>query len=173
MNEAYDAIMNRRSVRAYSEKRVPKEILDKIALAGCYAPSAMGRQPGKLVVIQNKELIDRLELLNARVMGDESKKPFYGAQDLILVLVDKSVPSYLYDGALIMGNLMNAASALGVSSCWIHRAKEVFDSAEGKAILAELGIEGEWEGIGHCILGYRAGDEPQPKPRKDGFIVYA
>ena len=106
-------------------------------------------------------------------MGDESKKPFYGAQDLILVLVDKSVPSYLYDGALIMGNLMNAASALGVSSCWIHRAKEVFDSAEGKAILAELGIEGEWEGIGHCILGYRAGDEPQPKPRKDGFIVYA
>ena len=173
MNEAYEAIMNRRSVRAYSEKRVSKEILDKIALAGCYAPSAMGRQPGKLVVIQNKELVDRLELLNARVMGDESKKPFYGAQDLILVLVDKSVPSYLYDGALIMGNLMNAASALGVSSCWIHRAKEVFDSAEGKAILAELGIEGEWEGIGHCILGYNAGDEPQPKPRKDGFIVYA
>ena len=173
MSEAYDAIMNRRSVRAYSDKRVPKEIIDKIAIAGSYAPSAMGRQPGKIVVIQNKELIDRLEVLNARVMGDESKKPFYGAKDLILVLVDKSVPSYLYDGALIMGNLMNAASSLGISSCWIHRAKEVFDSPEGKEILSSLGIEGEWEGIGHCILGYNAGDEPQPKPRKDGFIVYA
>lgn len=173
MSEAYDAIMNRRSVRAYSDKRVPKEIIDKIAIAGSYAPSAMGRQPGKIVVIQNKDLIDRLEVLNARVMGDESKKPFYGAQDLILVLVDKSVPSYLYDGALIMGNLMNAASSLGISSCWIHRAKEVFDSPEGKEILSSLGIEGEWEGIGHCILGYNAGDEPQPKPRKEDFIVYA
>ena len=173
MSEAYDAIMNRRSVRAYSDKRVPKEIIDKIAIAGSYAPSAMGRQPGKIVVIQNKELIDRLEVLNARVMGDESKKPFYGAKDLILVLADKNVPSCIYDGALIMGNLMNAAASLGVASCWIHRAKEVFDSPEGKAILSELGIEGEWEGIGHCILGYNSGDEPQPKPRKDGFIVYS
>ena len=171
--DGYDAIMKRRSVRSYKSDSLSDEVIAKIAEAGSYAPSAMGRQPGKIIVVRNKELRDRLELLNAKALGDESRKPFYGAPDLIVVLADKSVPSYHYDGALIMGNLMNAASALGVSSCWIHRAKEVFESDEGKRILAELEIEGDWEGIGHCILGYNSGDEPQPKARKEDFIVYA
>lgn len=173
MNDAYNSIMNRRSVRSYKSDSVCEDLIKKIAEAGSYAPSAMGRQPGKIVVIKNKALRDKLELLNARVMGDESKKPFYGAPDVILVLVDKAIPTRVYDGALIMGNLMNAANSLGVASCWINRAREIFESEEGKAILSDIGIAGEWEGIGFCILGYAEGEAPIAKQRKDDFIVYA
>ena len=80
--------------------------------------------------------------------------------------------TYLYDGSLVMGNLMLAAHSLGLGSCWIHRAKEEFESAEGKALLASLGIEGEYEGIGHCVLGYADGEEPAAKPRKENWAYY-
>ncbi len=96
--------------------------------------------------------------------------PFYGAPVVIIVLADRSVPTCLYDGSLVMGNLMNAAHSLGIASCWIHRAKEEFDSEEGKAILKKLGIEGDYEGIGHCILGYAAGESNAPAPRKEKYI---
>lgn len=173
MSCGYESILNRRSVRSYKPESISDDLIKKIAEAGSYAPSAMGRQPGKIIVVRDKALRDRLEVLNARVLGDESKKPFYGAPDLIVVLADKSVPSYIYDGSLIMGNLMNAAQSLGVASCWINRAKEVFESEEGKEILTELGIEGDWAGIGNCILGYIDGEEPKAKARKEDFIVYA
>ena len=95
--------------------------------------------------------------------------PFYGAPELLIVLANKEIPTYVYDGSLVMGNMMNAAADLGVASCWIHRAKEEFESEEGKAILKDLGIEGDYEGIGHLVLGYAAftGD---PAPRKADYI---
>ena len=174
MNEnekTLELIETRRSVRKFKPDAVPKEILEKIVRAGTYAPSGMGWQSPIILAVTNKELRDELSKWNARIMGTDSD-PFYGAPAVLVVLADKSKPTYLYDGSLVMGNLMNAAHALGVSSCWIHRAKEEFESPEGKALLKELGIEGDYEGIGHCILGYAADGEPEAKPRKEHSVYY-
>ena len=155
MNETLKTLKERRSCRSYKPDPVPAEVLDQILEAGLYAPTGMGRQSPVMIAVTDRETRDKLSRMNAAVMG-ASNDPFYGAPAVIVVLADRKVPTYLYDGSLVMGNLMNAAHALGVASCWIHRAKEEFDSEEGKAILRSLGIEGDYEGIGHCILGYAA-----------------
>ena len=170
MKETLKDLKERRSVRAYTNEPVAEEDLKAILEAGAYAPSGMGRQPVIMVAVEERKLRDRLSAMNAAVMGSDSD-PFYGAPVVIVVLADRSVPTYLYDGALVMGNLLNAAYAAGVDSCWIHRAKEVFDSGEGKQLLKEWGIEGDYEGIGHCILGHRSEDLPPAKPRKEGNII--
>ena len=131
----------------------------------------MGAQSPIIVAVTDRQTRDRLAELNAAVMGGGSD-PFYGAPAVLVVLADRSVPTYLYDGSLVMGNLMNAAHAVGLGSCWIHRAKEVFDSEEGKALLKEWGIEGDYEGIGNCIIGYPKGEAPQPKARKAGYVYH-
>lgn len=167
-----DAIKNlteRRSIRSYSGKPIEKEVLKEILRVGSYAPTGMNKQSPIMIAITNKELRDRLARLNAAVMGSD-RDPFYGAPVVVVVLADRNVRTYVYDGSLVMGNLMNAAHALGVGSCWIHRAKEVFDSPEGKEILRELGIEGDYEGIGNCILGYTEGEYPQARARKENYI---
>ncbi len=169
MNETLKTLMERRSCRSYRPDPVPAEILDRILEAGTYAASGMGRQSAIMIAVTDKKVRDQLSKMNAAVMGSAAD-PFYGAPAVIVVLADRSVGTYLYDGSLVMGNLMNAAHALGVASCWIHRAKEEFDSEEGKAILKELGIEGDYEGIGHCILGYAAQESNPAAPRKENFI---
>ena len=169
MNDVLRAIQSRRSVRSFKSDPVPQEILDQIIEAGLYAPSGMGRQPAIILQITDPQVRDRLSRLNGEIMGREGD-PFYGAPAVLVVLADRSVPTYLYDGSLVMGNLMLAAHSLGVSSCWIHRAKEEFDRPEGKEILASLGIQGDYEGIGHCILGYAAGEEPKAAERKAGRV---
>ncbi|MCD7950212.1 MAG: nitroreductase [Erysipelotrichaceae bacterium] len=170
MSELYDALLNRRSIRSYNDKPVSKETIEKIVEAGKFAPTGMGRQSPIIIAVTNKEMRDKLSRLNAKVMNKDID-PFYGAPAVLVVLADKEVPTHVYDGSLVMGQLMLAAYSEGVSSCWIHRAKEVFESDEGKAILKDLGIEGEYEGIGHCILGY-SDNIPQPKERKDNYIYY-
>ena len=169
MSEAIENMLTRRSVRAYRPDPVPQELLERVVEAGTYAPTGMGRQSPLILVVTNKELRDRISRMNAQVMGTEAD-PFYGAPAVLVVLADASMPTHVYDGSLVMGNLMLAAHDLGLASCWIHRAKEEFASEEGRAILAELGVEGDWEGIGHCVLGYAAGEEPAPKPRKEGYV---
>ena len=155
MGETLEIIKKRRSVRGYKADMVPKDVLDKIIEAGTYAATGMGRQSPIIISVSNKELRDKLSAMNAKIMGkEEGFDPFYGAPNVLIVLADKTMPTYLYDGSLVMGNLMLAAADLGVDSCWIHRAKEEFESEEGKAILKELGITGDYEGIGHCVLGY-------------------
>lgn len=129
----------------------------------------MGRQSPIILAVTDKAMRDRLSKMNAAIMGVDSD-PFYGAPVVLVVLADKNVPTYIYDGSLVMGNLMNAAHAEGIASCWIHRAKEEFNSPEGKQILQDLGITGDYEGIGHCILGYADGDEPAAKPRKENYV---
>ena len=129
----------------------------------------MGKQSPIILAITDKEVRDKLSKLNAAVMGADMD-PFYGAPEVLVVLANKAVPTYIYDGSLVMGNMMNAAADLGVASCWIHRAKEEFQSEEGKAILAELGIEGDYEGIGNLILGYAAAPANEPAPRKENYI---
>lgn len=169
MNDVIRSLKERRSVRAYREEQVREEDLRQILEAATYAPSGMGKQSAVMVVVQDKETIAKLSKLNAAVMGAEID-PFYGAPTVVVVLADRSSFTWKEDGCLVMGNLMNAAYAVGVDSCWIHRAKEVFEGEEGQALLKQWGIEGDYVGVGHCILGYRAGDLPEAKPRKANYI---
>ena len=167
--DAMQNLLTRRSVRKYKPDMVPQEKLDKILEAGTYAATGMGRQSPIILAVTDKAMRDRLSKMNAAIMGVDSD-PFYGAPVVLVVLADKNVPTYIYDGSLVIGNLMNAAHAEGIASCWIHRAKEEFNSPEGKQILQDLGITGDYEGIGHCILGYADGDEPAAKPRKENYV---
>ena len=169
--EVIECLLSRRSVKKYKPDQVPEDVLDQILKCGTYAANGRGAQSAKMVVIQDRETIDALEQMNADVMGASGAHPFYGAPTVILVLADKTKPTYVEDGSLVMGNLMTAAWGLGVHSCWIHRAKEEMESEAGKALLAKWGIGEEYAGIGHCILGYADGPLPQAKPRKDDFIV--
>ncbi len=169
--EALDDLKTRRSIRAYKAEIPAQELIDKVVEAGTYAPTGIGLQSPVIVVVTNKAVRDRLSQMNAAVLGVNTD-PFYGAPVVLVVLADRSRITYMQDGSLVMGNLMNAAHAVGLGSCWIHRAKEVFDSPEGKAFLKEWGIEGDYEGIGHCILGYAAGEAPEPKPRKENYVYY-
>lgn len=169
MNEIIQCLKDRRSVRKYKKEQVKEEQLAQILEAGTYAPTGMGMQSPIMVVVQDAEMIAKLSKLNAAVMGVTSD-PFYGAPTVIVVLADQSRGTCVEDGSLVMGNLMNAAYAVGIDSCWIHRAREVFASEEGKALLAQWGIEGDYIGIGHCILGYRDCELPQAKPRKENYI---
>ena len=169
MNPVLQAIQSRRSVRRFKPDMVPAELLDQVLQAGTYAATGMGRQSPIILAVTDPKVRDQLSRMNAAIMGSD-KDPFYGAPVVLVVLADKSRPTCVYDGSLVMGNLMLAAHSLGLGSCWIHRAKEEFESPEGKALLASLGIQGEYEGIGHCILGYPEGELPQPAPRKENWI---
>ena len=172
MSETLQVIRERRSCKSYKPDMIPEEVIQTIAEAGTWAPSGMGRQSAIIVAITNKELRDRLSRMNAQIMGADMD-PFYGAPVVLVVLADKKVPTHVYDGTLVMENLLLAAADLGIGSCWIHRAKEEFESAEGKEILKALGIEGDYEGIGHCILGYPAAEPKEAEARKDSYIYYA
>ena len=170
MNEAMHNLLSRRSVRAYAPEQVPDDLLNAVLEAGLYAPSGMNTQGVRLVAVRNKETRDLLSRLNAQVMGSQND-PFYGAPCVIVVLADPELyGGWVEDGALAMGNLMNAAHALGLGSCWIHRARQVFDSPEGKELLRAWGLPEHLRGIGNCILGYPA-QNPEPRPRKEGRVV--
>ena len=171
MNDIIKAMETRRSIRGYKEDMVPEELIAEVVEAGTYAATGMGRQSPIILAVTNKEVRDRLSKVNAEIMGTTGD-PFYGAPVVLVVLADKSRPTYLYDGSLVMGNLMLAAHSLGLGSCWIHRAKEVFASEDGKALLKKWGVEGDYEGIGHCVLGYPAADVPKAKPRKENYVYY-
>lgn len=172
MNETIKNILDRRSVKRFKPDMIPAEIIDEIVKAGTYAATGRGLQSPIIIEITDKALRDRLSKMNAEIMGADID-PFYGAPVVLVVLADKNVPTRVYDGSLVMGNLMLAAHSLGVGSCWIHRAKEEFESAEGKEILSSLGITGDYEGIGHCVLGYAQGDAPTAKPRKENWVYKA
>lgn len=171
MMEAMANLLTRRSIRSYKPDMPPREVIERIVKAGTYAPTAMNRQTPIIIVITEKKMRDKLSAMNAAVMS-ATNDPFYGAPVVLIVLADRSVPTYVCDGSLVMENLMLAAHAEGLASCWIHRAKQEFDSEEGKKILRHLGIEGDYEGIGHCILGYADGPEPEAKPRKENYVYW-
>ena len=169
MSEVINNMKTRRSIRKYKPDMVPEDVLNRIIGAGTYAATGMGKQSPIIIAVTNKEIRDKFSKMNAEIMGVDSD-PFYGAPVVLIVLADKARPTYVYDGSLVMGNLMLAAHAEGIGSCWIHRAKEEFESAEGKAFLKSLGIEGDYEGIGHCVLGYVDGEEPKAMPRKENYV---
>lgn len=171
MNAVIENMISRRSVKAYKPDMVPMELIEEVVKAGTYAPTGMNMQSPVIVAVVNKKVRDRLSRMNASIMGTSSD-PFYGAPVVLVVLADKNRPTAVYDGTLVMGNMLNAAHSLGLGSCWIHRAKEEFDSEEGKALLKEWGLEGEYIGIGHCILGYPATELPAAKPRKADYVHF-
>lgn len=168
MNESIKNILNRRSVKSYKNTPVPDELIDEIVKCGTYAPSGMNKQSAIILAIKDKRTRDELSSLNAKIMG-VNIDPFYNAPVILVVLANKDIPTYIYDGSLVMSNMMLAANSLGLGSCWIHRAKEMFETKEGKEILKSLGIEGNYEGIGNCIIGYPE-SIPEPKPRKENYI---
>ncbi|WP_186567328.1 nitroreductase [Lawsonibacter celer] len=171
MKTTLEDLKNRRSCRTYRPEQITEEELEQVLQAGMYAPTGSGKQSPRIVAIQNAEVIGQLKKMNAALLGNPEADPFYGAPTVVVVLADRSCPTYLYDGSCVMDNLMNAAEAVGLGSCWIHRAREEFESDQGKALLRQWGIEGDYEGIGHCLLGYRAGERPDPAPRKKDYIV--
>ncbi len=172
-NEVLECLKTRRSVRAFDPEKVPsRELVAKVAEAGTYAPTGMGKQSPVIVAVMDRAVRNRLSKMNAGILGSASD-PFYGAPVVLVVLADRSRPTYKYDGALVMGNMLNAAHALGLGSCWIHRAKEEFESPEGQELLKEWGISGDYEGIGHCVLGYALdGKEPSAAPRKSDYVHF-
>ncbi|MDO5579803.1 MAG: nitroreductase [Planctomycetia bacterium] len=171
MSEVFDKILSRRSIRKFKSDPVPEDLIDKIIKAGTFAATGLGLQSPIIIAITNKEVRDRFSRWNAEILGTNTD-PFYGAPVVLIVLADRDRTTYVYDGSLVMGNLMLAAHDLGLGSCWIHRAKEEFERPEGKEFLRSLGIRGNYEGIGHCVLGYIDGSAPDPKPRKDSYVYY-
>ncbi|MBR0477909.1 MAG: nitroreductase [Solobacterium sp.] len=165
-----EAIRTRRSVRKYEDKPISLELLNRIAEAGVWAASGMNSQGAIVLIVTDKEIRDELSKLNADVMGTDND-PFYGAPYVLVALAPKDNPIHVYDGSLVMGNMMLAAHELGLGSCWIHRAKEVFDTKKGREILKKAGVEGEYEGIGNLIVGYAA-ETPADKERKPGRIYH-
>ena len=172
-NKIIDSLISRRSIKSYQNKQISNEELDAILKAGSYAASGRNRQSAIMIAVQDAETIALLSKMNAEIMGSNTD-PFYGAPTVVIVLADKTVPTHFEDGCLVMGNLMNAAHAIGVDSCWIHRAREEFESSEGKELLRKWGVENaeNYVGIGHCILGYRDCELPEPAPRTQR-VIYA
>ncbi|MGN0652671.1 MAG: nitroreductase family protein [Gemmiger sp.] len=173
-NQVLETLRSRRSCRSY-EKRMPDpEALEAVVNAGLWAPTGMGRQSTIIVVVQDPETVKKLSAMNAAVMGSD-KDPFYGAPCVAVVLADATASTWVEDGSLTMGNMLNAAESVGLSACWIHRAKEMFDTQEGKALLKEWGIPNaeNLRGVGNCILGYAAPDGKKPAaPRKENRVFY-
>lgn len=171
MNNVIKNLIERRSIRNFTNEQISKDDLNNIVMAGEYAPSGMGKQSPKMVVIQDKDLIEKISKINAQIMGRDAD-PFYGAPTLIIVFADKTVGTYVEDGSLVMGNLLNAVHSLGLGGCWIHRAKETFETPEGKELLKKWGIEENYVGIGNCIIGHIDGKYPVAKPRKEDYIKF-
>lgn len=171
MNALLETIQTRRSIRKYKPDMVPAEMINQIVTAGAYAASGMNRQSPIILAVTDREIRDELSRINAGIMGHDGD-PFYGAPAVLVVLADRSRPTHIYDGSLVMGNLMLAAHSLGLGSCWIHRAKETFERPEGQEILKNLGIQGEYEGIANCVIGFPEGADPAAAPRKNDYIYY-
>ena len=170
-NEVLECIKSRRSIKKYRSTPVPEEALEAILEAGTYAPTGKNMQTPVILAVTSKAMRDRLSRLNADILGTAAD-PFYGAPCVLVVLADRSVlpTTYINDGSLVIGNMLLAAHSLGLGGCWVHRAREMFECEEGKAILRELGIEGDLVGIGNCIIGYADGEYPVTRPRKDNYV---
>ncbi len=170
MKTTINDLINRRSIRKYKDAQISREELDIVLQAGICAPTGKNLQSPIMIAVQDKETIKQLSRINAQIMG-VSSDPFYGAPTVVVVLARAESPHAVQDGSLVLGNLMNAAHAIGLGSCWINRAKETFETEEGKELLKKWGIEGEYAGIGNCILGY-PDEAPSMKPRKENYIYY-
>ena len=175
MKDLLELMKTRRSVRKYKPDMIPQDVLDRIIIAGTYSATGRNLQSPIIIAVTNKEMRDKISEMNRKIGGwDEGFDPFYGAPCVAVVLVDKTIPTCVEDGSLVMGNMLNAAESVGLSACWIHRAKEMFETAEGQALLKKWGVPNaeNLRGVGNCILGYAAeGGKKAPAPRKENYVV--
>jgi len=171
MGNTLDIIKARRSSRKFTGEIVPDEIVEKIVEAGLYAASGRNRQSPIIIVVNDKETRDMLSRVNQEINGGASD-PFYGAKQVLVVLSKKEVTTHVYDGSLVLGNMMLACEELGIGSCWIHRARETFEREEGKKLLAKLGITEEYEGIGNLIIGYDDNGKRDNAARNEGRVFW-
>lgn len=169
-NPILEALENRRSIKKFKDEQVDREALMAILRAGTYAATGRNLQSPVIVAVQDKATVETLRRMNAAIMGNPNMDPFYGAPTVVVVLADADVGTCVEDGSLVIGNMMNAAYSVGVDSCWIHRAREEFESEEGRALLEKWGIKGNYVGVGHLILGYRDCEYPEARPRKEGYV---
>ncbi len=173
MKNPLEIMTNRRTTRDFLPDMPEREKIEKIIEAGTYAPTGRNKQSPIIISVTNRKMRDKLSEMNSKIMGKGSDfDPFYGAPVVLIVLADKNVNTYIYDGSLVMGNLLNAAEAVGLGACWIHRAKEEFETEECKEILKSLGITGDYEGIGHCVIGYKRNENSEKTPRKKNYVYY-
>ena len=170
MNEAIKNLLNRRSIRKFKPEQIKDDELNAVLEAGKYAPSGANQQSALFIVVQNKEMREKITKLNAAVLGKDID-PYYGAPTVIIVFADKTKVTPVEDGSLALGNMFNAAYSLGLGSCWVHRTKQMFEREEGKVLLKKWGVEGDYIGVGSCALGYPDGEHPKPAPRKENFVV--
>lgn len=170
MNSIIEAMIARRSVRSFKPDMPPQEMIDEVIKAGTFAASGRNFQSPLIIAVTDREILAQMRELNAQIMGKSNFDPFYGAPVVLIVLADKNRPTYVYDGSLVIGNMMLAAYSLGLGSCWIHRAKEEFETSWGRTLLSDLGIKGDFEGIGHCALGYPVDELPPPPKRKANYV---
>lgn len=171
MNDIIKTMIERRSIRSYKPDQVTDSQLQEVIEAGRYAASGNGRQPVLFIAIQDKENRELVRKMNAEVMQNPNSDPYYGAPTIILVLASPESRTYIEDGNLAIGNLMNAAHSLGLASVYVYREREMFASEDGQALLKKWGVEGTYEGIGSVALGYAACDLPAAAPRKDNVII--
>ncbi len=171
MSNFFDLISTRASTKAYSDKIPSDSDIQLVINAGLRAASGKNMQAPIIVAVKNKEIRDKLSAANASILN-ASKDTFYNAPVVLVVLAKKSANTYVYDGSITLGNMMLAAHEIGLASCWIHRAKEVFELPEWKEWLISLGIDEEVEGIGNLVLGYPETEIPAPKEVKPGRVFY-
>ena len=175
MKDLLELMETRRSVRKYKPDMIPQDVLDRIIIAGTYSATGRNLQSPIIIAVTNKEMRDKISEMNRKIGGwAEGFDPFYGAPCVAVVLVDKTIPTCVEDGSLVMGNMLNAAESVGLSACWIHRAKEMFETAEGQALLKKWGVPNaeNLRGVCNCILGYAAeGGKKAPAPRKENYVV--
>ena len=170
MNEAIKTLLNRRSIRKFKPEQIKDDELNAVLEAAKYAPSGANQQSALFIVVQNKEMREKITKLNAAVLGKDID-PYYGAPTVIIVLADKTKVTPVEDGSLALGNMFNAACSLGLGSCWVHRTKQMFELVEGKALLRKWGVEGDYIGVGSCVLGYPNCEHPKPALRKENSVV--
>lgn len=170
INEVLNVIQSRRSVRAYQDRAIEPEKLDAVLQAGTYAPTGRGAQSPVIIAVTDSKTRGRISALNAAILGTESD-PYYGAPAIVLVLADPARNTFVEDGTCALDTMMLAAHSVGLATCWIHREREIFDSAEGKALLRAWGLPETLRGVGSIALGYAAGEYPQAAPRKSNYIV--
>lgn len=170
-NDTIRSIKERRAIRAFKPEQITDDELMTVLEAGTYAPSGRGLQASQMVVVQNKELMDKIIRMNQDVLGNRLKNPYYGAPTVILVFAPESRNTYIEDGSCLLDTLMLAAHSIGLGSCWIHREKEMFETEEGRELMKEFGLDDEMKGIGALALGYIEGNAPEAKPRKEGYYT--
>jgi len=191
VNPVLEAIKARRAIRRYTQEQIPEGILQEIITAGLYAPSAGGRQSATLVVCQNREINDALGRINRQAFAARassarfkvsSEQPsiaddpgipsaFYGAPTVITLFAPRGMENGLADCCVMAENIMLAAHSVGIGSCLVARGASTFATEEEQRLLRAWAIDPGYEPALHVVLGYRDGEAPHAKPRREGRVV--